>query len=201
MATRQGTRVDLTIACAMIGRYLRHLDDYLAQKASIKSLAEGLAAEYGFDCTGVVVNGADDPSSNSIYLTVTGTSAESGDDGQVGRGNRVNGLITPGRPMSLEAAAGKNPITHVGKLYNVLARRIADEVVSELPQVTAAQCLLVSRIGAPVSEPAATYVKLKTKDEFPAAQLAPNVEQITSGQLARTSLLIDQFVEGALDVF
>ena len=43
----------------------------------------------------------------SVYLTVTGTSAEMGDDGQVGRGNRPNGLITPYRPMTLEAAAGR----------------------------------------------------------------------------------------------
>jgi S-adenosylmethionine synthetase len=42
-------------------------------------------------------------------LTVTGTSAENGDDGQVGRGNRINGLITPYHPMSLEATSGKKP--------------------------------------------------------------------------------------------
>ncbi|MHA1487030.1 MAG: methionine adenosyltransferase, partial [Promethearchaeota archaeon] len=54
-----------------------------------------------------------------LYLTITGTSAEAGDDGEVGRGNRSNGLITPCRPMSLEAVCGKNPINHVGKLYNV----------------------------------------------------------------------------------
>lgn len=69
----------------------------------------------------MAVNTADDPDSGYVYLTVTGTSAESGDDGQAGRGNRANGLITPFRPMTLEAVAGKNPITHVGTLYNVLA--------------------------------------------------------------------------------
>jgi S-adenosylmethionine synthetase len=52
---------------------------------------------------------------STVYLTVTGTSAEAGDDGEVGRGNRVNDLITPYRPISLEAAAGKNPVTHVGQ--------------------------------------------------------------------------------------
>jgi S-adenosylmethionine synthetase len=71
------------------------------------------------------VNVSDTGSAQDSYLTVTGLSAESGDDGQVGRGNRVNGLIAPYRPMSLEAAAGKNPVTHVGKLYNIIAMRIA----------------------------------------------------------------------------
>jgi S-adenosylmethionine synthetase len=42
------------------------------------------------------------PGKGSVYLTVTGTSAEAGDDGEAGRGNRVNGLITPYRPMTME---------------------------------------------------------------------------------------------------
>jgi S-adenosylmethionine synthetase len=62
------------------------------------------------------------------YLTVTGSVADTGDIGVVGRGNRRNGLITPMRPMSIEAAAGKNPIDHTGKLYSILAQRIADKV-------------------------------------------------------------------------
>ena len=69
-----------------------------------------------------MVNALDDPKASDesgIYLTVTGLSAEQGDDGEVGRGNRVNGLITPSRAMSLEAAAGKNAVAHVGKLYNL----------------------------------------------------------------------------------
>lgn len=82
-----------------------------------------------------------------MTLVVSGTSAEAGDDGEVGRGNRINGLITPGRPMSLEAAAGKNPVSHVGKIYNVLARDIAEAVVARVPEVASAECCMVSRIG------------------------------------------------------
>ena len=119
MGVRHGDTVRLTIACAMIGQYLTGIDDYLAQKTAIQKIADELSAQHGFTATHTAVNAADDPSAGAIYLTVTGTSAEAGDDGQVGRGNRVNGLITPGRPMSLEAATGKNPVTHVGKIYNV----------------------------------------------------------------------------------
>jgi S-adenosylmethionine synthetase len=39
-----------------------------------------------------------------------------------GRGNRVGGLITPCRPMTLEAAAGKNAAMHVGKSYSIVSR-------------------------------------------------------------------------------
>lgn len=75
------------------------------------------------------------PSANGYakgILLVTGTSAEVGDDGQVGRGNRVNGIITPGRPVSLEAAVGRNPVSHVGKIYNAsLARDAAEAIVAK----------------------------------------------------------------------
>jgi S-adenosylmethionine synthetase len=109
MGVRSGDGVELTVACAMIGKYLAHIDDYLAQIQAIEQFARELAARHGFPDCKIHVNAADNPEEGAIYLTVTGTSAEGGDDGQVGRGNRVNGLITPCRPMSLEAAAGKNP--------------------------------------------------------------------------------------------
>ena len=45
--------------------------------------------------------------SEGVYLSLLGTSAEDADSGQVGRGNRVNGLISLNRPLGTEAAAGK----------------------------------------------------------------------------------------------
>ena len=77
----------------------------------------------------VHINTADDINTGSVFLTVTGTSAEMGDDGSVGRGNRCNGLITPNRPMSMEATSGKNPINHIGKIYNILSTKLAKECV------------------------------------------------------------------------
>ena len=127
------------------------------------SWCDAVAAEHGFPHCEVVVNAADDVDAGSVYLTVTGTSAEAGDDGEVGRGNRINGLITPGRPMSLEAAAGKNPRTHTGKIYSVTARAIAEMLVADVAEVAEAQCIMVSQIGRPLSEPAAIEVKLATR--------------------------------------
>jgi len=107
----------------------------------------------------VDVNSADAPDEGLYYLTVTGTSAEHGDDGQVGRGNRANGLITPYRPMTLEAAAGKNPVSHVGKTYNVAAREIVERVIKEHPDLDQVYCYLVSQIGAPITEPRAVNIE------------------------------------------
>lgn len=201
MGVRTGTTMRLSIACAMIGRYVYNLEEYFAEKCSIAELARDLAAQYGFTSIDVAVNAADDRSSNGIYLTVTGTSAEAGDDGEVGRGNRVNGLITPGRPMSLEAAAGKNPVTHVGKLYNVTARDIAAAIVRDVPEITAAQCLLVSQIGAPIIRPAFLHLKLSTTDGMPVSQVPPRVEEIVQEHLSRIPKLIDDFVAGTIEIF
>lgn len=201
MAIRRGDIVHLTVACAMIGRYLDHMDDYLAEKAAIEKMLLDLSLRHGFSACEVSVNAADDTSAGAIYLTVTGTSAEAGDDGQVGRGNRVNGLITPCRRMSLEAAAGKNPVTHAGKIYNVLANQLAQKLVSEIPEITAAECLIASRIGRPLANPAILQVKIATQDNHPVENLKRQVEDTTASSLSRVPRLVDDFVDGAISVF
>jgi len=153
MGVRRGTRLRLTLSCAFVGRHVVDLADYLDKKSGVAALAEAAAREASGLEAEVAVNAADDPSRGEIYLTVTGTSAEAGDDGEVGRGNRANGLITPYRPMTMEAAAGKNPLSHVGKLYAVLAGRIASDVAALLGDGGGADCLMVSQIGRPIDDP------------------------------------------------
>jgi S-adenosylmethionine synthetase len=201
MGVRRGHTVDLTVACAMIGRHLGHIEDYIAATAAVATLVRNLAAQHGFSRCGVSVNAADDESAGSIYLTVTGTSAEAGDDGEVGRGNRVNGLITPGRPMSLEAAAGKNPVSHVGKIYNVVARDVAETLVAIVPEIVCVHCLMLSRIGAPVTSPSLVHVKLATRERIPVDSFKRQVEDVVVGCLSRIPKLIDDFVAGAIALF
>lgn len=98
-----------------------------------------------------------------MYLSVTGTSAEDADSGQVGRGNHVNGLIAFQRPQSSEAAAGKNPVSHVGKIYNVLAHQLAGEIYERVPGLRDVTVWMVSRIGQPVDRPQATAVRVYVK--------------------------------------
>jgi S-adenosylmethionine synthetase len=201
MAIRNGEHLKLTIACAMIGRFLAGIDVYLEQKAALAAWASESASEHGFSECDVVVNAADDVASGRIYLTVTGTSAEAGDDGQVGRGNRVNGLIMPYRPMSLEAAAGKNPVSHVGKIYNVLATQVAQALVSTFPGVIEAHLLIVSKIGAPVSEPALVNVRLATRDGVPLEELRDPVKDFIADNFGRIPELVGRLVAGTVDVF
>jgi S-adenosylmethionine synthetase len=163
MGVRRGRQIDLTIACAIVDRHVRTLADYIDAKLTIARLAEGAARAYESHIA-VAVNTADDVDAGRVYLTVTGTSAEAGDDGQTGRGNRVGGLITPCRPMTLEAAAGKNVVSHVGKSYSIVAHRIANELVASLPDVAEATCVLVSRIGQAVDMPQAVELQIQTRN-------------------------------------
>ncbi|MDH3233693.1 MAG: methionine adenosyltransferase [Alphaproteobacteria bacterium] len=163
-----GVRVDdgiaLTVACAIIDRHTADLNAYLDHKARIAAAARETAAATTDMDVAVDVNTADDTENGEVYLTVTGTSAEAGDDGEAGRGNRHNGLITPYRPMTMESVAGKNPVTHVGKLYNIAASRIAEALVAALPEVGAAQAYLVSQIGRPVTDPRVADICVTTAD-------------------------------------
>lgn len=197
MGVRNGAAIALTVACALVGRHVSDIDDYRRKKARIRELA--LAAAGGR--AEVELNTADGDSAGSVYLTVTGLSAEAGDDGEVGRGNRVNGLITPYRPMSLEAAAGKNPVTHVGKLYNLLANRIARALVAEVAGVREAYCYLVSRIGRPITEPQLVDLKLRLEDPAALAALRPRAENVVRAELAGVTTLWRELLEGPQQVW
>ena len=201
MGVRREDAIDLTIACAFIDRYIADTDDYVAKKNQVVKLAEQAIEGISNKTVTVSVNTADDIASGSLYLTVIGTSAEAGDDGEVGRGNRVNGLIAPYRPMNMEAAAGKNPITHVGKLYNIVAQRIADSLVEELDEVSEASCYLVSRIGSPIHEPQLIDLQLATKDGQITIETRRRIEDMVQAQLERIYLIREEILAGTLLVY
>lgn len=181
MGARLGVNIDVTIACALVGRHVANLDEYWARKGVIgeraRQIAEPALAGTSGAAVNITVNAADGTTAESVYLTATGLSAESGDDGQVGRGNRVNGLITPYRPMSLEAAAGKNPVTHVGKLYNVMAHRVAHAIVEQIPEVQEAYCYLLSRIGHPITDPLIFDIQVRLVEPGRLDDLTPLVTE------------------------
>lgn len=200
LGVRRGQTVQLTIACAFVGRFLRDLDEYDKCKLAVSDLASTAARAVTACDVEVGVNLADDLERGEVYLTVSGTSAEAGDDGQVGRGNRTNGLITPFRPMTMEAAAGKNPVSHVGKLYHLTASRIARSVHREVEGVVDAACVLVSRIGHPIDDPLLADVSLVLEPDV-SAPLRTTVAEIASAELGRIGALCDDLLAGRETVF
>ena len=146
-----------TIAIATVDRYITDLKDYVYKIDLVK---EFITSSLDLYKATININTADDYRQESIYLTVTGTSAEHGDDGQVGRGNRINGLITPYHPMSLEATSGKNPLSHIGKIYNYFAMDLSRAVI-ENKFADYASVFIVSQIGEPIDKPQLLHFKLK----------------------------------------
>jgi S-adenosylmethionine synthetase len=199
MAVRQGSNVSMTIARAFVAEHVPSIDSYRAEVHAVAKSAMDVGETLGA-AVQVRVNAADAADGSSVYLTVTGTSAECGDDGEVGRGNRANGVIAPLRPTSMEALAGKNPVTHVGKLYNLVAREIAADILASNPGTTYAECYLVSRIGAPIDEPAAVHVRLVA--ESGERRASPElVEDIVHAHLATIGELSARLVRGSVALF
>jgi S-adenosylmethionine synthetase len=196
MGVRRGDAISLTVACAFVDRHLADLAGYEGRKAALAARASALARALARCEVSVAVNTADDPERGSVYLTVTGTSAEAGDDGEAGRGNRVNGLISPYRPMTMESVAGKNPVSHVGKLYNLLASLVAEEIVEQVAGVSEATCHLVSQIGRSVADPQLAHVRVRC--DGPAARLRGPVEALLRQRLGAASELWKEVASGAL---
>ncbi len=199
MGVRVGEKIKITIACAFVDRFVKDINDYVEKREKVRKTALEVAKEFTEREVEVDINTGDDVENANVYITVTGTSAEAGDDGEVGRGNRVNGLITPYRPMSLEAAAGKNPITHVGKLYNITANEIAKEVVKEISEVEEAYVYMVSQIGKPVNQPLAVDVKVRSSQ--PSSSFQKRVEEIVNEKLVEMKDIWKRLVSGEITVY
>ena len=164
MGIRRNKRIALTVGCAFISRFTRSIEEYAHHKITTKNIILKTARRFTSLEVDAAVNAADDFSKGDVFLTVTGTSAEAGDDGETGRGNRACGLITPYRVMTLEAAAGKNPVSHVGKLYNLAAGRLAAAIVAQVEDITDAECVAVSKIGHAITSPDLVDVQLCCKN-------------------------------------
>jgi len=164
MGLREGDSISLTIACAMVGRYIDDIDHYVQIEDDIVQELIDRASAMTDRRVEIQMNVGDNVEAGSVYLTVTGTSAEMGDDGAVGRGNRSNGLITPCRPMSLEATSGKNPINHVGKLYNLISTLIANQVAEEVDGIEEVHVKILSQIGKPIDQPHLASIQAILKD-------------------------------------
>lgn len=183
MGVRTGGRLDLAVAMPLLESRIQNEAVYFERKHHIhRAIFDFVeAVRGGLGEVRIFVNTLDEPGRGlaGVYLSLLGTSAEDADSGQVGRGNRVNGLISLNRPASAEAAAGKNPVSHVGKIYSVLTHRVAERICREVPGVLEAWVWMCSRIGQPVDHPVVASVEfVPHPDADPAAMRALAAELV-----------------------
>ncbi|NLN71950.1 MAG: methionine adenosyltransferase [Thermoplasmatales archaeon] len=205
MASRVDKDITLTVACAMVDKYIDDADHY---KSAIEQLTDNVYQNAldiidGEDVTlKLEVNTADDYDRGVYYLTCTGLSQEMGDDGSVGRGNRANGLITPYRPMSMEATSGKNPVTHIGKIYNVMSILMAEEIAKKVSSDVEVRVRILSQIGKPVSEPLNCSVQLVTNVKEPKMKSwESEANGIANEWLSNVDRITDLITSGKISTF
>ena len=199
MGLRTGADLDLTVAMPLISTFIKSEDEYFRKKEiSIKAIRKFLTKYRAFRDITVNLNTLDQRGRGlgGIYLTLLGTSAEGADSGQVGRGNRVNGLISVNRPMGTEAAAGKNPVSHVGKIYNLLAHKTAEKIYRQTDGIQEVYVLLLSRIGSPVNKPHMATAQVLPMKGVRLKDISPDVTAILEKELSEISGFCDRLAEG-----
>jgi len=196
MGLRSGRELHLTIAIAFVGSLVLSQNYYFERKKDIVSnLFQFLEPwQKQFENIKVEINTLDDPDlgENGMYLTVLGISADGADSGQVGRGNRANGLITLNRPQSIEAHSGKNPVNHVGKIYSHFANHVAGKIYSEIKGIQEVYVHLCSQIGKPIDQPMIASVKLLLKSGIILDDVKKPVEMILAEELSKMSEFTDK---------
>jgi S-adenosylmethionine synthetase len=200
MGVRRADELDLTVAMPLLDRLVDSEVSYFLQKDEMR---EALLAFLNPRLTQlqrlqVSINTLDRPGAglSGMYLSVLGTSAEDADSGEVGRGNQVNGVIALNRPRGSEAAAGKNPVSHVGKIYSVLTHLLADRIYREVPGMEQVIVWLCSRIGAPINQPqvAAVQVRLNPRTHF--SEISDPVRELVNRELDRMPVFCSELAQG-----
>ena len=191
MGLRRGRELLLTVAIAFVGSLVLSRDFYFKRKKEIVSnLFQFLGPwQKQFENIKVEINTLDDPGlgENGMYLTVLGVSADGADSGQVGRGNRANGLITLNRPQSIEAHSGKNPVNHVGKIYSHFANHLAGKIYSQVSGIREVYVHLCSQIGKPIDQPLIASAKLLLNSGVMFDEVKQSVEAILIEELSKLS--------------
>jgi S-adenosylmethionine synthetase len=204
MGIRRDKAVSLTVAAPLIesfiddeNAYFRKKDEiYEEMKKFVKDKCDELNLKYEISFNTLDKRGK---GVEGCYLSITGTSAEDADCGEVGRGNRVNGVIPLNRPVSAEAAAGKNPVSHIGKIYNFLTHRIAGRIYKEVDDIEEVYVWLCSQIGKPINKPAISAVQLVLRNTT-LDEVKKDVNLILEDEISNIDKFCKQLIEGKVKI-
>ncbi len=200
MGMRRGRSLEVTVAAAMVSSKVPDPSHYVSVVGDVHEELSKMAEKSSMDVK-FKLNAADNPKHGEFYLTVTGTSAEQGDDGNTGRGNRVNGLISPMRQYSMEATAGKNPVNHTGKILNALAVLTAREIVEKVPSVRESYVRVLSRIGRPIDQPLIASAAVVLEDGGKLSAVNREIESIMDDSLQNIRRVTDLILQKKVELF
>jgi len=203
MGVRVNNDKKITIAMAFVDKNIDTVQDYFRKKErALETIKERIHNEIDEEVE-IYLNTLDDKKrgKKGIYLTVTGTSAEAGDSGQVGRGNLVNGIIPLNRPHVSEAAAGKNSYSHVGKIYNCLSDKMAEEIYKEVNGLKEVHIWLLSQIGKPIDQPMIASAQIKTNGNTKIKEIEKPVEEEINKQLENINEFCDDLSRGKIRIY
>lgn len=203
MGYRQGGELHITVAAAVVDRFIDTEATYFRRKAALHdAVMDRVRDKKGFGQIHLYLNTLDAPGRGlgGMYLSVTGTSAESGDSGQVGRGNKVNGVIALNRPMGTEAAAGKNPVSHVGKIYTIMTHQVANKIYHEVSGIQEIYVWLLSQIGLPIDQPKVAAAQVVLEPRARRRTIERRVREILDHELAEIAVLTKDLADGRYSV-
>lgn len=203
MGLRKKRKLNLTVAMAFVDRFIEDESDYFRRKDEIfESIYNFITTHSNFDEIKLTLNALDTKGRgvDGTYLTVLGTSAEAGDSGQVGRGNNPLGVIPLNRPMSSEAAAGKNPVSHVGKIYNLLSYRIADQIVDRVNGIKETYVWLLSKIGQPINKPSVVSTQIIPDGRTDLSELNSEVKEVIAYEFGHLSEFCENLAKGRIQI-
>jgi len=203
MGLRKNNELTLTVAMAFVDRFVESEEDYFRRKDEIlERLKSFIGENVDFEKIDVRLNTLDvrGRGVNGIYLTVLGTSADGADSGQVGRGNCPNGVIPLNRHMGSEAAAGKNPVSHVGKIYNLLTHRMANAIYERVPGLEEVHVWLVSQIGEPIDQPAIAAAQIIPEEGTRIEEVRGQIVEVMDSELGNIDRFCEELAEGKIPI-
>lgn len=166
MAIRRKQFIDIRVCFPAILKYCLNVNDYWEITEKVYSnlseaISNHLPAEYSFN---LELNQQRDLSMKEpryLYAVVGGSALDYGEEGLVGRGNNRTGIIPMFRVFSMEAAYGKNPVYHVGKVLGVVADEMSQLLNQRIGQTV--ELLLVAKNGDDLLDPSQVVVRTSGK--------------------------------------
>jgi len=99
-----------------------------------------------------------------------------------------------------EAAAGKNAVSHVGKIYNILAHKTAHTIYESVDGIKEVYVWLASQIGEPVNQPVIASAQVLLEHRAPFPLIRRKIGEIINKELSQMDVFCSDLLHGKYPV-